>query len=92
METGCLPSCKRNEYSVNIIERMNVDDEYGRTMYTGYFYYPSGRYIKKDYYYTYDFSSYIADVGGLVGLFLGHSLISLYDLLKQAWKNKRKHC
>ena len=89
-ETGCLPSCKRNEYKVKVINRGDYPNEYGHTMFMGYFYIPSGRYIKKDYYYTYGFDSYIADVGGLIGLFLGHSLLSIYDFLKQGWKNKNK--
>ena len=92
METNCLPSCRRNEYSIKIIERIHIPDQYNRTLYQGFLVYPSGRYIKKDYYYTYDFESYIADVGGLMGLFLGHSLISFYDIIKEAWKNKKKLC
>ena len=91
-ETGCLPSCKRNEYSVHIIDRTSMPDEFNSSTYYGFFFYPSGRYIKKDYYYTYDFDSYIADVGGLVGLFLGQSLLSFYDILNQGWKNKKKFC
>ena len=90
--TGCLPSCKRNEFRVNIINRIEKPTENGSEGYIGYFYYPGGRYVEKVYYYTYDFGAYIADVGGLIGLFLGHSLLSLYDLLKQTWKNKKKCC
>ena len=31
-------------------------------------------------YYTYDRNSFISDVGGNLGLFLGMSILSLYDL------------
>ena len=34
-------------------------------------------------YYTYDRNSFISDVGGNLGLFLGMSILSLYDL---CWK------
>ena len=44
---------------------------------------------KKLYHITYDYTSYIADVGGLIGLFLGFSMLSIYDGLKNALKNKK---
>jgi hypothetical protein len=40
------------------------------------------RYQKKTHYYTYDWSSFIADVGGFLGLFMGHSILSFYDTVK----------
>ena len=84
--TGCLPSCKRNEFALHIIDHILKE---GEATYTGYFYYPGGSYKQIVYHYTYDFTSYIADAGGLVGLFLGYSMLSFYDGLKNAWKNKR---
>ena len=87
--TGCLPSCKRNEFSLNIINRILATVPEDELRYNGYFYYPGGRYKKRLYHLTYDFTSYIADAGGLVGLFLGYSILSFYDGLKNAWKNKR---
>ena len=62
---------------------------FGSSPDSGYFYYPGGRYKQKVYHYAYDFTSYIADVGGLVGLFCGHSMLSFYDGLKNVWKNKK---
>ena len=85
--TGCLPSCKRNEFTLNIINRILLPDQ--EPGYNGFFYYPGGRYKKKLYHLTYDFTSYIADAGGLVGLFLGYSMLSFYDGMRNAWKNKR---
>ena len=84
-KTGCLPSCKRNEFTMNV--RTSIAKPNGEPFYGGYFYYSGGRYKQKVYHYTYDFTSYIADVGGLVGLFLGYSMLSFYDGLKNAWKN-----
>ena len=90
-QTGCLPSCKINEFSLNVMSQMTLPEESGYAQgsaYIGMFYYPSGRYMQKSYYYMYDFTSYIADVGGLVGLFLGYSMLSFYDGLQYVWKNK----
>ena len=85
-KTGCLPSCIRNEFTMNVLSRMSYPDE--GAQYNSYFYYPGGRYHQKVFYYTYDFTSYIADIGGLVGLFLGFSMLSIYDEIKRAWKNE----
>ena len=59
------------------------------TKFRGHFFYPGGRYAEKVYNHKYDFTSYIADVGGLVGLFLGYSMLSFYDGMKSLWKNKK---
>ena len=83
-KTGCLPSCKLNEFTATIKDDVSKMD--GGAELTGLFYYPGGQYIQKKYSYTYDFTSYIADVGGLVGLFLGYSMLSVYDNLKNIWK------
>ena len=48
------------------------------------------RFDEKIYYYTYEWGGFIADVGGYMGLLLGHSAISFYDGLKRFWKNKGK--
>ena len=84
-KTGCLPSCKINEFTISIVNVVQVPNV-GAPTWGGQFFYPGGRYIKKVYHYNYDFTSYIADVGGLVGLFLGYSMLSFYDGLKSAWR------
>ena len=85
-KTGCLQSCQINEFTMKIKDSLIIPD--GRARYSGYFFYPGGRYKQKVYHYAYDFTSYIADVGGLVGLFLGYSMLSFYDGLKNVWKSK----
>jgi hypothetical protein len=47
-----------------------------------YFLYPGGRYNYKEFYYTYDATSFFADLGGYLGLLLGHSMLSFYDMAK----------
>ena len=79
--TGCLPSCQRNEFTVKILNRIeNPSDTRG--YYTGYFYYASGRYMKKSHHYEYDLFDLLADVGGYMGLLVGYSLLSVYDSIK----------
>ena len=40
-------------------------------------------------YYSYDFNSFIADVGGYLGLLLGHSIYSFYNVVEM-WVRRRK--
>ena len=40
--------------------------------------YANGRYEVKEHYFLYDMNSFIADVGGYLGLLLGCSFLSLY--------------
>ena len=85
-KTGCHPSCRINEISVVVKDQVISQEPWA---FSGYFYYPGGQYKKKLYHITYDYTSYIADVGGLIGLFLGFSMLSIYDGLKNALKNKK---
>ena len=82
--TGCLPSCNRNEYSMKLINRITVP---GERLSSFIFYYPTGRYMEKIYYYPYHYGDFFADLGGYLGLFLGYSALSFYDALKYLWSN-----
>ena len=57
---------------------------------------PDGLYYVKQQYYLHDFNSFIADVGGYLGLLLGHSALGLFSMLMEQWCIKRKgsihHC
>jgi hypothetical protein len=50
------------------------------------FSYSSGKYDEKVEYYTYDENSLIADIGGFLGLLLGHSAMSIYDISRIAYQ------
>ena len=52
----------------------------------------SSEYEFKRQYYTYDWNSFVADVGGYMGLLLGHSLLSYYDVAKLVWKRGQEEC
>ena len=88
--TGCLPACSRNEYTRRLVSnsheaRSKDDNGTDKTM-THVFYFPSGRYVEKRYYYTYNGNAFFADIGGYLGLLLGHSVLSFYDIAKRALK------
>ncbi len=42
-------------------------------------YFASGRHLVREEYYRYGFNSFIADVGGYLGLLLGHSILSIFS-------------
>ena len=92
--TGCLASCERHEYQgfefhrndfawrmcqggdtpCTLTVRPEINDR---------------SYDEKKQYVVYDFNSFIADVGGFMGLLLGFSLLSIYDeltIMLRRWK------
>ena len=93
-QTGCLGSCERHEYhefeyhrndlvwmmcqggnqSCELTLRLEMNDR---------------SYEEKRQYVVYDFNSFVADVGGFMGLLLGFSMLSIYDELTtklKGWK------
>ena len=79
--TGCLPSCKRAEFEMKLICRMTMPLVDGERQISGYFYYPTRRYIEKYHFYAYNVSDFLADMGGLLGLMLGYSALTCYDAI-----------
>ena len=88
-KTSCLPSCRRSEFSTKPLPPVEIE---WFDYFSGYFFYATGKYKKKSYYYTYDWSTFVADVGGYMGLLLGHSLLSFYDGVKFIWKRGQQEC
>ncbi len=79
--TGCKPKCNRFEYVGEVITMGNWPNTSFDSL-AGYYYYPSGKYTQKTYYYVYTWGTMLADVGGYLGLLLGHSLLGFYDMGK----------
>ena len=75
---GCLASCKRAEFSWTEEE---IDDDQTTTSGGGSLtlklYYGTFRHDVREQYFLYDYNRFIADVGGFLGLLLGHSALSL---------------
>ena len=51
---------------------------------------PHGLYYIEEQYYLHDLNSFIADVGGYLGLLLGHSALGIFSMLMEYWFIKRK--
>jgi hypothetical protein len=87
-KTGCLPSCTRNEYEVK--------HEYGgaanlyhkvpnsHMLEIGYY---GTDYTVREQYLVYGFPDLIADFGGFLGLLLGYSVLSFFDLCRKMCKS-----
>ena len=79
--TGCLPPCQYDEF---FLSAGPLRDEgtclIGRKELALEIIVPTGRYEEREQYVVYDSDSFIADVGGFLGLLLGHSMLSLYQL------------
>ena len=75
-ETGCLAQCEKDEYKVEFRDGV-LKSSPGHTKIT--FMLEDGSYQEMEQYVLYDFDSFIADVGGFLGLLLGCSVFSLYN-------------
>ena len=92
-QTGCMASCEKYEYQgfeyhrndvlwlpcrgdepCNLSLRPEINDR---------------SYDEKRQYVVYDFNSFIADVGGFIGLLLGFSTLSLFKELEKLLRSKR---
>ena len=51
-----------------------------------YMYYVNSRYDEKEQYVIYDLNSFIADVGGFMGLLLGFRIQSMLEMIEGYWK------
>ena len=92
--TGCQAACERHEYHEfeyhrnDMVWRMcqggnkSCDLELGLEM-------NDRSYEEKRQYVVYDFNSFVADVGGFMGLLLGFSMLSIYDELTNKFKRWR---
>ena len=85
--TGCLAPCHRWEYK--LVDSMDPPDsapDYDSNKAVGkgeqwmsfVVKIPNGRFLEYQQYIIYRFEDLVADIGGFLGLLLGHSLLSLY--------------
>ena len=78
-ETRCMAKCQRKEWTISKIFDDKVEKK-NKSMKAMYIFYTNGRYQVGRQYYTYDFNSYMSDFGGYLGLLLGYSIGSLFDM------------
>ena len=77
LTTGCMPSCKRQQIRLET-EQETTSDSTNPNIYLT-FHYRDGLYNLNEEYLVYDFNNFIADIGGYLGLLLGHSILSIYS-------------
>ena len=75
-----MPGCSKSKIEL-VPEYSNymIDDDKKEARLS--FVYPSGEYDFVEEYYIYNWGSFIADVGGYLGLLLGYSLLSMYQTM-----------
>ena len=76
--TGCLPSCEKDQYSLTVDPLKSEIGTKFRCEVHLQFTMLDSSYKEEEQYIIYDVNSFIADVGGYMGLLLGSSLLSLY--------------
>ena len=87
--TGCLPSCDRFEMAFEDTPDIRTFPG-GRNPYMILdLQFEDGSYDVREEYIVYDSSNFIADVGGYLGLLMGHSILSIYYLYA-GWLTKIK--
>ena len=78
--TGCMPSCKRKQIKLETVHKITSGSYPDDPKITLVFEYRDGMYSLKEEYLVYDFNNFIADIGGYLGLLLGHSVFSVYSM------------
>ena len=78
--TGCFSSCEKDKYDVTL-ENWSEDTSYKNTYSQALFVFTiyERSYIEEEQYVVYDSNSFLADIGGFLGLILGSSMLNVYD-------------
>ena len=85
--TGCLSSCSKDQYTLNVDPITRMFDTSSRCEYHIRFKILDMMHKEEEQYIIYDTGSFFADVGGFMGLLLGWSLSSLYMAIEALLKN-----
>ena len=78
--TGCMPGCSKSKIELLSLYHDNMIDD-GQNVAMIFLNINTGEYDLWEEYYIYNWGSFIADVGGYLGLLLGCSVLSLYHML-----------
>ena len=76
--TGCLSLCDKSEYSIGQYTDLRVNQWGYKNILALNFFMPTTTHSVKEQYVIYDGNSFVADVGGYLGLLLGHSLLGIF--------------
>ena len=85
--SGCLSSCKKDEYQIDSTYTKSTKSPHDTRI---EFRIMDSSYQEMEQYLLYDFDSFIADVGGFMGLLLGFSVLSIYNEGVDLLMNKLK--
>ena len=90
--TGCLSACENSRFDlrVNQIVEKNVQPHIKQNLIQIRLSVTDTSYAKEEEYIIYDSNSFIADFGGYMGLLLGSSILSLFDVLEDLARNGLK--
>ena len=83
-ETGCMVRCQRKEWTLSKIFDNKLESQ-NNSQISVYMFYANGRYQVGTQYYTYDFNSCVSDFGGYLGLLLGYSIVSFFDMAQEVF-------
>ena len=78
--TGCFSSCEKDKYEMSLenwSEDTSYKNSYSQVLFTFTIYERS--YIEEEQYIIYDGNSFLADIGGFLGLVLGSSMLNIFD-------------
>ena len=89
-KTGCRAMCERREWKSTLVYDRALPTETNSTELELRFFFANGRYQVKKEYYKYTLDDLVADTGGLLGLFLGHSILSTFDYLYRTFTKPAK--
>ena len=79
-ETGCIAPCTRQEFKTKMIYQ-DTEDSREDILHLEMFYANTKHQVREQYY-TYDWIDLFSDFGGYMGLLLGASLLTFYDLAR----------
>ena len=81
--TGCLSSCEKERYAVSLEEQSDKQlkpaSKYRYSDVLVVFTIYERSYVEEEQYVIYDGNSFLADIGGFLGLVLGSSMLNIYD-------------
>ena len=88
--TGCLSACEKDKFDIRtsqmIKKSFQKPNPTGRVTLTVHISMSDTSYVQEQEYIIYDVNSFIADVGGYMGLLLGCSILSLFDEVESVVK------
>ena len=78
--TGCLASCEKNKYQITMAEtpKANGGSRFGSDLRIRVTI-QNGMFEEREQYLIYDTDSFVADIGGFLGLLLGWSMYGVYQ-------------